>query len=153
MGILMTTSSKPKYRSGLERVVANVLKASNIKHTHESVTLFYKQPEKRRRYLVDFSFEKEPSLVLEVKGRFTSQDRAKMLLIKEQHPSLTVVMLFGRASNTLTKKSTTTYSDWCDKHGIAWLNIDEFEENPKLLFTKKIKGGSLKNQALKKLTT
>lgn len=143
-------AASPKYRSGLERVVANKLKEAGIKHTHESVTLFYKQPEKRRRYLVDFSLDKEPNLVLEVKGRFTSQDRAKMLLIKEQHPSMTIVMLFGRASNTLSKKSDTKYSDWCDKHGIAWLNIDEFEENPKLLFTKKIKGGSLKKQAPKK---
>ena len=135
----------PKYRSGLERVVGNLFKAAEMPVEHEKVTLFYTQPAKRRRYLVDFTPDKEPSLVVEVKGRFTSQDRQKMLLIKEQHPDMTIVMIFGRSKNTLTKKSETTYSMWCDKNGIKWLDIDDFERDPKCLYnmTKK-KGGSSK---------
>jgi hypothetical protein len=107
----------------------------NVVAEHEKETLRFIQPEQKRRYLIDFTFPAHPALVLEVKGRFTASDRKKMLLVKEQHPDRQVIMLFGKAKNTLTKKSTTTYGDWCDKNEIAWCDLETFKENPNCLFT------------------
>jgi hypothetical protein len=126
---------KPKYRSGLEHLVAVLLERASITALHEKETLKYLQPSVMRRYLVDFTFPENPALIVEVKGRFTGADRKKMLLVKEQHPTRKLVMLFGKSSNKLSKNSPTTYADWCDKNDIAWIDITEFKENPKCLFT------------------
>ena len=42
-----------------------------------------------------------------------------MLAVKKQHPELDIRFIFQR-NNTLTKRSKTTYGDWCDKHGFLW---------------------------------
>ena len=42
-----------------------------------------------------------------------------MLAVKKQHPELDIRFIFQR-NNTLTKRSKTTYGDWCDKHGFPW---------------------------------
>ena len=49
-------------------------------------------------------------------------DKSKTLL--QQHPDLDIRMLFQRASNKLSKKSKTSYADWCDKHGVVWAEGD-----------------------------
>lgn len=58
-------------------------------------------------------------IVIEAKGRFTATDRAKHLLIKEQHPELDIRFVF-KYDNKLYKQSKTRYSDWCDKHGYKY---------------------------------
>lgn len=59
-------------------------------------------------------------LIVETKGRFTAADRKKHLLIKEQHPDLDIRFLFQRSASRLSKKSKTTYADWCRKHGFQF---------------------------------
>lgn len=59
-------------------------------------------------------------LVIETKGRFTATDRKKHLLIKAQHPDLDIRFLFQRSASRLSKKSKTTYADWCRKHGFQF---------------------------------
>lgn len=56
-----------------------------------------------------------------------------MVLVKEQYPARKIVMIFGNAANRLSKSSSTTYGDWCDQHGIAWVDIRQFEEDPHCL--------------------
>lgn len=56
---------------------------------------------------------------METKGRFVAADRSKHLAVKEQHPEHDIRFVFER-NNTLNKKSKTTYSMWCDKHGFKW---------------------------------
>jgi hypothetical protein len=56
---------------------------------------------------------------VELKGRFTSADRTKTLLVLKHNPDIDLRFLF-QANNTLTKTSKTRYSDWCDKHNIPW---------------------------------
>jgi len=137
---------KTNYRSGLEHLVSVLLDRASITASHEAETLKYTQPASVRRYLVDFTLKDFPALIVEVKGRFTGADRKKMLLVKEQHPTRQIVMLFGKSSNKLSKTSTTTYADWCDKNGISWLDIEQFKKDPTCLYTiTKRKDGSLKS--------
>ena len=65
-------------------------------------------------YLPDFFIEKR-NTVLETKGRFTAQDRKKMLLVKENNPSIRIVMLF-MTNGKVTKKAR--YLDWCERYKI-----------------------------------
>lgn len=58
-------------------------------------------------------------IIIEAKGRFTAVDRAKHLLVREQHPELDIRMVFAY-DNKIHKNSNTRYSDWCDKHGIIY---------------------------------
>lgn len=61
---------------------------------------------------------------LETKGLFKAADRAKHLHIKEQHPEITIYLVFQNPNNRLSRVSKTTYGEWCDKHGIEWATLD-----------------------------
>ena len=135
--------ARPKYRSGLEKVIGLLFQQGGVEAAHEAEVLTYIQPAQKRRYTVDFTLKAAPSLIVEAKGRFTSQDRKKMLLIKEQYPDRQIVMVFGNARNRLSKISGTTYGDWCDRNGIAWIEASALEDNPRcLLSLAKTKAGS-----------
>ena len=71
-----------------------------------------------RHYTPDFFFPN--GVMIEVKGYFTSADRTKHLKVREFNPSLDIRFCFQNASNKLNKKSKTSYSDWCEKHGFEW---------------------------------
>lgn len=76
---------------------------------------------KEHTYTPDFKLR--DNVYLECKGRFLSEDRAKHLLIRKQHPEITTYFLFERPFNTLNKASKTTYADWCEKHGYEWTTL------------------------------
>jgi hypothetical protein len=117
-------------RSGLEVKVEEALCKAGLKHEYETLKFSYIQPEQKRSYLADFELKDYPQIVIEAKGRFTSADRKKMLLLQAQYPDTHFVMVFGRSLNTLSKSSNTTYGDWCDKHNIPWLDLYDFLDNP-----------------------
>lgn len=58
-------------------------------------------------------------MYIEIKGRFTAQDRKKMSLIIEQHPELDIRMLLAK-DNKISKNSRTKYSTWCTKRNIKF---------------------------------
>lgn len=62
---------------------------------------------------------------IETKGRFTGADRGKHLVIQTQHPQFKVLLAFQDPNKKLSKKSMTTYSMWCDKHGIRWCDAKD----------------------------
>lgn len=130
-------AAKGKYKSGLEQLVAQVFDANKMPFTYEDTSLRFIVPETKRRYTPDFKLKSHPNLYIEAKGRFSAADRKKMLLVKEQYPKLKFVMLFGRAHNTLSKKSATTYGDWCDANGIGWIDLKEFIACPLSLIKNK----------------
>ena len=111
---------KQGYRSGFESKVADQIKEHKIepKKIYETTTIAYKVPAKDRTYLVDFSLPN--GILVEAKGRWTAEDRAKHLLIKKQHPELDIRILFMSSKTKIRKGSKTTYGDYCDKHGIVW---------------------------------
>lgn len=65
---------------------------------------------------------------IETKGIFSSEDRAKHLHIRQQHPEVTVYLVFMNPKNKISRVSKTTYADWCDRHGIPWATLDTIPE-------------------------
>lgn len=63
-------------------------------------------------------------ILIEAKGYFKPADRAKHLLIKEQHPNLDIRFVFSNPNNKLSAASKSTYADWCHKHGFMYATKD-----------------------------
>lgn len=79
--------------------------------------MHYEVPVKKHRYTPDFILAN--GIIVECKGRFDAATRQKMAYVIEQNPDLDIRLLFMR-DNTISKASTTKYSDWCDKRGIKY---------------------------------
>ena len=139
-------------RSGLEDKFEAELQKRGVEYRYEPFNLDYIVPETKRKYKPDFVVEKE-KIIFETKGRLTSDDRKKMLLVKEQHPEYRIIMVFGKPFNTLSKKSKTRYSDWCDKNGIEWEDIEEIEKGKQICqssITQKTKASPLRTRRTKR---
>lgn len=106
------------YRSGLEETVDESLKAKGINGQYEQHKISYIKPATSHKYTPDFKLPN--GIYVETKGRFTTADRKKHLLIKDQYPDLDIRFLFYNANNRLSKKSKTTYAEWCDKNGFKY---------------------------------
>lgn len=109
-----------KYRSKLEKSVASLLQQLGVCFEYESTKIPYII---RHNYTPDFVL---PSgIYLEAKGYWDAEDRRKMLAVKESNPELDIRMVFQAPYNKISKKSKTTYAQWCDKHGIQWTSFAE----------------------------
>ena len=106
------------YRSGLEELIDQDLKNKGIDGEYEQHKISYTKPATSHKYTPDFKLPN--GIYVETKGRFTVFDRKKHLLIKEQHPELDIRFLFQNANNRLSKKSKTTYAEWCRKNGFVY---------------------------------
>ena len=102
------------YRYGLEERFANLLDKKAIPYLYEVDRIKYTIQSK---YTPDFSLKN--GVIIETKGFFKGSDRSKHLAVKAQNPELDIRFVFQR-NNTLSRKSSTTYGDWCDKHGFQW---------------------------------
>lgn len=116
--VLMATSDqrglKEGYRSGLEELVAAQLAAAGIVFEYEAVRLGFTPPTKRKTYKPDFILPN--GIVIETKGRFVTADRQKHRALKEEHPNLDIRFVFSRSRQFISKKSTTSYGDWCNRY-------------------------------------
>lgn len=109
---------KEGYRSGLEEVVADQLKAAGVAAEYEQEKIKYLKPARHSTYTPDF---KLPSgIYIETKGRFVTQDRQKHILIKTQHPELDIRFVFSNSKQRISKQSSTTYAMWCEKNGFLY---------------------------------
>lgn len=70
------------------------------------------------KYTPDFKLKK--NVYIEGKGRLLPTERKKHLLVKEQHPEITIHFYFDNANKPIYKGSPTTYGDWCDKYGFQY---------------------------------
>ena len=104
-----------KYRSGLEKKVAELLGNLSIPFEYESTKVPYVL---QSNYTPDFLLPN--GIYLETKGQFTPEDRRKMIAVKEAHPDLDIRMVFQAPYNKIAKRSKTTYAAWCERHGIKW---------------------------------
>ena len=118
------------FMSGLEISISEELDANKVKYQYEKVKLTYVKPQKAHTYTPDFYLEAH-DFYIETKGLFTSADRQKMRLIKEQHPEKDIRIIFSNSRSRISKKSKTTYAMWCEKYKfkyadkhipLEWLN-------------------------------
>ena len=115
------------YRSGLEESVAATLSGKGVGFKYESVVLSYTNKVRRglcsacgsklvvvrKNYTPDFVLDN--GRIIEVKGRLTASDRAKLLAVRACNPDAVLVLYFG-ADNKLRKNSDKRYSDWATQH-------------------------------------
>jgi hypothetical protein len=113
----------------LEEAIAESLTSKGVRFTYEETVIPYVKPEKPAKYTPDFKLQN--GIIIESKGRFLTEDRQKHLLIQKQWPLLDIRFVFSSSKAKISKRSKTTYADWCEKHGFlyadkvipdAWLN-------------------------------
>lgn len=114
---LINTSA---YRSGLEQKIADQIGSVGIKVVYEDPKskIVYEIPAKDHKYTPDFILPN--GIIIESKGLFTAADRQKHLYIKSQHPEKDIRFVFSNSKAKISKKSKTTYADWCIKYGFKY---------------------------------
>lgn len=112
----MVVNNQYRFRSKFEERFAGWLEDQGVPYQYETLKIPYQR--KVSKYTPDFILPN--GVIVEVKGLWKSDDRSKHLLIKEQQPEYDIRFLFMNAYNKLSKRSKTTYADWCDKHGFKW---------------------------------
>jgi len=119
-GKALANGIKHGYRSGLEEQTAEHLRKLSIPFEYEpkGKRVPYLIPASKHTYTPDFVFPN--GLIVETKGRFTTADRKKHQLIKQQHPELDIRFVFQNANAKLYKGSPTTYAMWCKKNGFLY---------------------------------
>lgn len=106
------------YRSGLEEKVCAELKEAGVHFTYEENLIRYIKPARAARYTPDVVLDN--GIIVELKGRFVTEDRQKHLLIKAQHPNLDIRFVFSNSKTRISKTSATTYAMWCEHHGFQY---------------------------------
>jgi len=117
------TINSHRFRSGLERQVARQLELAGRPYGFEEDKIDYVKPAKRAKYNPDFHVIKKrdgSKMYIESKGRFLTEDRAKHLLIRDQHPELDIRFVFQNANARISKTSSTTYARWCTDKGFKF---------------------------------
>lgn len=106
------------FRSGLESAVHAQLTGAGLEVEYEKDKIEYTKPARKSKYTPDFRLPN--GIYVETKGRFTTDDRQKHLLIKQQHPDLDIRFVFSNSRARISKASSTTYADWCEKYGFKY---------------------------------
>ena len=109
-----------KFRSGLEEQIAKLLEGLGVTYEYESTQVPYTI---QHHYTPDFVLPNH--VLLEAKGYWDAKDRRKIKQVKEDNPDLDLRMVFQSPYNTISKKSKTTYAQWCERHGIPWTHFHD----------------------------
>ena len=107
-----------KFRSGLEKKVADLLSELGVSYEYESKKISYVI---QHHYTPDFVLPNH--VILECKGYWDAADRRKIKQVKKDNPDLDLRMVFQSPFNTISKKSKTTYAKWCEKLDIPWTSF------------------------------
>lgn len=106
------------FRSGLEEANAKHLEAHGEPVLFETFKIPYAVPAKGHTYTPDFRLRN--GIIVETKGVWDAQDRAKHLLVKMQYPELDIRLVFTRGKSPISPGAATTVAQWCEKHGFKW---------------------------------
>ena len=118
---LLMTKKTSKFRSKLEERVADLLSNLKIDYDYETTKVAYQI---QHIYTPDFLLPNK-HLLLECKGYWDAADRRKIKAVKEQNPDLDLRMVFQSPYNKISKKSKTTYAQWCERHDIPWTSFHD----------------------------
>lgn len=110
---------KNTFEQDVHKLLENVFGKANVLYETETVPY---QIIETHKYTPDWKI-KGTKVYIEGKGRLTTADRKKTLLVRNQYPKLTFRMFFQSGNRKLYKGSNTTYGEWCDKHGIEWTDL------------------------------
>ena len=108
---------KHGYRSWLELKVSQYLDTKKIVFKYEAIKIEWEDLA-YRTYTPDFVLPN--NIIIEVKGRFITQDRRKHREIKRQHPHLDIRFVFENSKRKLYKGAKTTYKEWCERYGFLY---------------------------------
>jgi hypothetical protein len=111
-------AKKYGFKSGLEETISQQIESYGIKVEYETEKVPYIIPASTHTYSPDFKLPN--GIRVETKGRFVAADRKKHLLVKEHNPHLDIRFVFSNSKNKISKKSKTTYGDWCEKNGYKY---------------------------------
>ena len=111
-------AKKYGFKSGLEQTISQQIESKGIKVEYETEKVPYIIPASNHTYSPDFKLPN--GIRVETKGRFVAADRKKHLLVKEHNPHLDIRFVFSNSKNKISKKSKTTYGDWCEKNGYKY---------------------------------
>lgn len=103
-----------RYRSRIEGLVAVELSNMGLEFEYETDKFPYMIPKK---YTPDF---KVGELYIEVKGFWAPDERTKLKYVLLQNPDIKLVVALQTPHRKITKKSPTSYAQWCEKHSIPW---------------------------------
>lgn len=114
-------SKKSRFRSSFEQDVAEILQD----FSYEPFTVPYTIA---RNYRPDFVHTASGVLV-ECKGFFREGDTKKYTSIRDSLPDeQELVFVLMQPNKKIRKGAKMTMSEWCDKEGILWYNIETLEE-------------------------
>jgi hypothetical protein len=112
---------KSKFRSTFEEDVAKILKGFD----YEPFTVPYTI---ERNYRPDF-VHRSAGVLVECKGFFREGDTKKYTSIRDSLPDdQQLVFILMQPNKKIRKGAKMTMSQWCDKEGILWYNIDTLQE-------------------------
>ena len=114
------TKKTSKFRSTLERRIATHLMTLGVSYEYESEKISYVI---QHHYTPDFVLPNH--VYLEAKGYWAPEDRRKVLAVKKDNPDMDLRMVFQAPYNTISKRSKTTYAQWCEKHEIPWTHFHD----------------------------
>jgi len=114
-------SRKSKFRSTFEQDVAKILKDFDYGPFTVPYTI-------ERSYRPDFVHNASGTLV-ECKGYFRDGDTKKYTSIRDSLPAgQELVFVLMQPNKKIRKGAKMTMSEWCDKEGILWYNIETLQE-------------------------
>ena len=113
------------FRSKFELEIAQWLEKENVTFKYEPCKIKYTVPESVHTYTPDWQINDDSVIFWESKGRLTAADRKKLIHIRESNPNLNVRILLQNSAVKITKKSKTSYADWCDKYGFEWCDFKD----------------------------
>jgi hypothetical protein len=115
----MTKKKTSKFRSGLEEKVADLLSELNVDYEYETKKIPYVI---QHNYTPDFVLPN--SIILECKGYWDAADRRKIKQVKKDNPDIDLRMVFQAPFNTISRRSKTTYAQWCERLDIPWTSFN-----------------------------
>ena len=128
--------SKGNFRSMFEARIASTLKERGVKYDYETERYAWYAKSRngilcpncgelsgmvKRYYTPDF-FIRGTGVIIEAKGRLTTQDRTKLTAIKQQYPELDLRLLFQddgflTTSRNRVDKKRIRNSEWAESNG------------------------------------